>query len=82
MSEIGIPCVLMRGGTSKGPFFNMADLPPERGARDRALLRIMGSPDRRQIDGLGGADTLTSKVALTPTSVDKRCAGELPSTWR
>jgi 4-oxalomesaconate tautomerase len=68
MSEIGIPCVLMRGGTSKGPFFDMADLPEERGARDRALLRIMGSPDRRQIDGLGGADTLTSKVALVGVS--------------
>jgi 4-oxalomesaconate tautomerase len=68
MSELGVPCVLMRGGTSKGPFIDMADLPAERDARDRVLLRIMGSPDRRQIDGLGGADTLTSKVALVGVS--------------
>jgi 2-methylaconitate cis-trans-isomerase PrpF len=68
MSAIEIPCVLMRGGTSKGPYIDLADLPPDREARDRVLLRIMGSPDARQIDGLGGADTLTSKVALVGVS--------------
>ena len=59
-----IPCVLMRGGTSKGPYFRMRDLPAEPALRDRVLLSVMGSPDARQIDGIGGADTLTSKVAI------------------
>jgi 2-methylaconitate cis-trans-isomerase PrpF len=65
---IGIPCTLMRGGTSKGPFFNAADLPADIATRDRVLLAAMGSPDLRQIDGLGGADTLTSKVAIVSRS--------------
>lgn len=64
----GIPCLLMRGGTSKGPFFKAADLPSDVVARDRVLLAAMGSPDLRQIDGLGGADTLTSKVAIISKS--------------
>ena len=59
-----IPCVLMRGGTSKGPFFLMNDLPAEPKVRDRVLLSVMGSPDLRQMDGIGGADPLTSKVAM------------------
>ncbi len=59
-----IPCTLMRGGTSKGPFFLAASLPSARETRDRVLLAVMGSPDMRQIDGLGGADSLTSKVAI------------------
>ena len=46
----------MRGGTSRGPFFLESDLPREEAARDAVLLSIMGSPDARQIDGLGGAD--------------------------
>ena len=50
-----IPCLFMRGGTSKGPFFNEADLPADVATRDRVLLSVMGSPDKRQIDGLGGA---------------------------
>ncbi len=54
----------MRGGTSRGPFFRAADLPAEVAARDRVLLAVMGSPDVRQIDGLGGADPLTSKVGI------------------
>ena len=54
----------MRGGTSRGPFFLETDLPIETQARDGALLSIMGSPDPRQIDGLGGADPLTSKVGI------------------
>jgi 4-oxalomesaconate tautomerase len=59
-----IPCLFMRGGTSRGPFFLESDLPSEVVARDAALLAIMGSPDARQIDGLGGADSLTSKVGI------------------
>lgn len=59
-----IPCIFMRGGTSRGPFFRASDLPAEVAARDRVLLAVMGSPDARQIDGLGGADPLTSKVGI------------------
>lgn len=58
----------MRGGTSKGAFFLAEDLPAEPAARDAFLLRIMGSPDPRQIDGMGGADPLTSKVAVVSKS--------------
>lgn len=68
MSE-GVPCLWMRGGTSKGAYFLASDLPSDPEARDDLLLRIMGSPDPRQIDGIGGADPLTSKVAiLSPSS--------------
>jgi 4-oxalomesaconate tautomerase len=59
-----IPCLFMRGGTSRGPFFLESDLPPDIAQRDAVLLSVMGSPDVRQIDGLGGADPLTSKVGL------------------
>ena len=59
-----IPCLFMRGGTSHGPFFHEADLPADTAARDAVLLAVMGSPDARQIDGLGGADPLTSKVGI------------------
>jgi 4-oxalomesaconate tautomerase len=65
---IGIPTIFMRGGTSRGPFFKADDLPKDSAARDRVLLAAMGSPDVRQIDGLGGADTLTSKVAIVSKS--------------
>ena len=58
----------MRGGTSKGAVFLADDLPPDPAARDAFLLRIMGSPDPRQIDGMGGADPLTSKVAVVSKS--------------
>ena len=64
----GIPCMLMRGGTSKGPFFLADDLPSDEEARNRALLTVMGSPDARQIDGIGGAHPLTSKVAIVSPS--------------
>jgi len=64
----GIPCTLMRGGTSKGLYFHADDLPGERALRDRVLLAAMGSPDVRQIDGLGGAHPLTSKVAVISRS--------------
>ena len=67
-SETGIPCTLMRGGTSKGPFFLASDLPSDGATRDRVLLAAMGSPDARQIDGVGGADSLTSKVAIVSPS--------------
>ncbi|CAH0343171.1 4-oxalomesaconate tautomerase [Rhizobium sp. CECT 9324] len=63
-----IPCILMRGGTSKGPYFKMDDIPQETEVRARVLLAAMGSPDARQIDGIGGADTLTSKVAMVGPS--------------
>ncbi len=64
----GIPCMWMRGGTSKGGFFLADDLPRDPAARDAFLLRAMGSPDPNQIDGLGGADPLTSKVAVVAKS--------------
>jgi 4-oxalomesaconate tautomerase len=62
--QIPIPCLFMRGGTSRGPFFKASDLPADVAARDRVLLAVMGSPDKRQIDGLGGAHPLTSKVGI------------------
>jgi 4-oxalomesaconate tautomerase len=65
---VGIPVIFMRGGTSRGPYFKAGDLPKDTAARDRVLLSAMGSPDPRQIDGLGGADTLTSKVAIVSKS--------------
>jgi 4-oxalomesaconate tautomerase len=64
----GIRCMWMRGGTSKGAFFLADDLPQDSAARDALLLRVMGSPDPRQIDGMGGADPLTSKVAVVSKS--------------
>ena len=64
MSE-AVRCMWMRGGTSKGAYFVADELPT---ARDDFLLRIMGSPDPRQIDGMGGADPLTSKVAIVKNS--------------
>ncbi|MEU7767970.1 4-oxalomesaconate tautomerase [Nocardia sp. NPDC049190] len=64
----GVRCLWMRGGTSKGAFFLADDLPSDRATRDDLLLRIMGTPDPRQIDGLGGATSLTSKVAVVSPS--------------
>ncbi|MEV0636243.1 4-oxalomesaconate tautomerase [Streptomyces sp. NPDC050619] len=64
--------MLMRGGTSKGAYFLAEHLPAERAPRDALLLRVMGSPDERQIDGLGGAHPLTSKVAVVSPSADPR----------
>ena len=66
--DAGIPCLWMRGGTSKAAVFLADDLPGDPAARDALLLRIMGSPDPRQIDGLGGGDPLTSKVAILARS--------------
>jgi 4-oxalomesaconate tautomerase len=68
-SEVdGIRCMVMRGGTSKGAYFLKDDLPSDETERDDLILRIMGSPDPRQIDGIGGADPLTSKVAVVSLS--------------
>lgn len=62
------PVMWMRGGTSKGGYFLASDLPQDTAERDAFLLRVMGSPDPRQIDGMGGADPLTSKVAVVKKS--------------
>ena len=70
MAVSGIPCLYMRGGTSKGAYFLASDLPADPAERDDLLLRIMGTPDPRQIDGLGGAHPLTSKVAVVSPSAD------------
>ncbi len=63
-----IPCVLMRGGTSRGPYFLASDLPADPGRRDAVLLSVMGSPHALQVDGIGGSNTLTSKVAIVSRS--------------
>ncbi|WP_028227411.1 4-oxalomesaconate tautomerase [Paraburkholderia ferrariae] len=67
-AQTRIPCMLMRGGTSKGAYFLASDLPGDPALRERVLLAVMGSPDPRQIDGIGGADPLTSKVAIVSRS--------------
>ena len=66
-----IPCTYMRGGTSKGPFFDMRDLPSDVVERNKILLKVMGSPDAKQIDGLGGTVTVTSKVVMAQPSKRK-----------
>jgi 4-oxalomesaconate tautomerase len=63
-----IPCVLMRGGTSRGPFFHASDLPSDPKQRDAVLLAVMGSPHEYQVDGIGGAISVTSKVAIISKS--------------
>lgn len=68
VGQTRIRCMQMRGGTSKGAYFLASDLPADPAARDRVLLAVMGSPDPRQIDGIGGADPLTSKVAIVSPS--------------
>ncbi|TDH64429.1 3-methylitaconate isomerase [Dankookia rubra] len=70
-------CVIMRGGTSKAVFLKEADIPADPEARRRLILAVYGSPDRRQIDGLGGADPLTSKLAIIgpPREALPRAAG-------
>lgn len=66
-----VQCMVMRGGTSKGIYFLNEDLPDDIEERDNLLLRIMGSPDPRQIDGIGGATPLTSKVAIVSREEDE-----------
>ena len=63
-----IPCVVMRGGTSRGPFFKLADLPADVPTRDAVLLAVMGSPHEIQVDGIGGSHSVTSKVAMISKS--------------
>lgn len=71
--RVPVRCMMMRGGTSKGAYFLAEDLPADPRARDRLLLGLMGSPDPRQIDGLGGAHPLTSKVAIVSRSTLPGC---------
>jgi 4-oxalomesaconate tautomerase len=66
--DTGVRCTMLRGGTSRGLYFEAADLPADAAERDDLLLRLMGTPDPRQIDGLGGATPLTSKVAVVSRS--------------
>ena len=68
MIQTAIPCAAMRGGTSKGLMFLADNLPGDRATRDAVLLAAMGSPDERQIDGMGGSHPLTSKVAVVSLS--------------
>lgn len=68
-----IPCMILRGGTSKGAYFLADDLPSDPVRRDALLLSIMGSPDPRQIDGIGGAHPLTSKIAIVSKSKRPDC---------
>jgi 4-oxalomesaconate tautomerase len=68
MSQTAIPCSVIRGGTSKGLYFRADELPADRATRDAVLLAAMGSPDPREIDGMGGAHPLTSKVAVVQQS--------------
>ena len=68
LTGLSAPCMWMRGGTSKGGYFLANDLPADTATRDAFLLAVMGSPDPRQIDGLGAADPLTSKVAVVSKS--------------
>jgi len=67
-TQASVPCSVMRGGTSKGLYFLATDLPSDVAARDRFLLAAMGSPDVREIDGMGGGHPLTSKVAVVSKS--------------
>lgn len=75
MPSLKIPAVYMRGGTSKGVFLHARDVPAERAERDKLLLRLLGSPDpyAKQIDGLGGATSSTSKVVLISPSQREDC---------
>ena len=69
----GIRCMMMRGGTSKGAYFLADDMPRDAADRDALLLSLLGSPDARQIDGIGGAHPLTSKVAIVSKSALAGC---------
>jgi len=68
MTRRAIPCVLMRGGTSRGPYFLASDLPSDPTERDQVLIRVMGSGHELQVDGIGGGHPLTSKVAIVSRS--------------
>ena len=73
MMQDAVRCMLMRGGTSKGAYFLASDLPHDTAGRDTVLLALMGSPDPRQVDGIGGAHPLTSKVAVVSRSTLPGC---------
>src|SRR6266404_1563283 len=75
MAQLRIPAVYMRGGTSKGVFFLKDDLPSDPKARERLLLRVIGSPDRygKQTDGMGGATSSTSKIVILSKSARPDC---------
>jgi hypothetical protein len=75
MNQLRIPAVYMRGGTSKGVFFLAKDLPSDRQARDRILMRVIGSPDRygKHTDGMGGATSSTSKIVILSKSERADC---------
>ncbi|HEY5439296.1 MAG TPA: PrpF domain-containing protein, partial [Acidimicrobiales bacterium] len=68
-SQMAIRCSVIRGGTSKGLYFHAGDLPSDPSTRDAVLLAAMGSPDEREIDGMGGGHPLTSKVAVVRSSL-------------
>ena len=68
-----IPCVLMRAGTSRGPFFLREWLPADDAERDEALIGAIGASDLLQVDGVGGGSTLTSKVAIVSKSLQPGC---------
>ncbi len=68
MKNIRLPVTVMRGGTSKGVYILQSDLPEDRAQWESLLLRLMGSPDKKQIDGLGGSQSVTSKVAIVQPS--------------
>jgi len=68
-----VRCCIMRGGTSKAIFFHRGDLPEDESLRDKVIRRIFGAPDLREIDGLGGADVLTSKLAIIGPSTREDC---------
>ena len=67
-NSLRVPCVLMRGGTSRGPFFLEADLPGDPKERERFLIAAMGSPHGLQVNGIGGGNPMTSKVAIVGPS--------------
>ncbi|MBL8301298.1 MAG: 4-oxalomesaconate tautomerase [Ideonella sp.] len=73
MSSITLPCVLMRAGTSRGPFFLREWLPQDEPTRDQALVGAIGASDLLQVDGVGGGSTLTSKVAIVSRSAEAGC---------
>ena len=67
-NDKNIPVMIIRGGTSKGVYLLKSDLPEESEKWDAILLKMMGSPDKKQIDGLGGSQSVTSKVAIVNKS--------------
>ena len=75
--QVKIPCMFIRGGTSRGPYFLKSDLPSDINKRDKILLAAMGSPDLRQIDGLGGAEPCL--LYTSPSPRDQR-GSRMPSS--